>query len=70
MEKVRVQGETLVQAQSEMAEHMRKMSEDAAAPMMGHRGPDGRIAMVQRGSKRARIERTPEGISIVPEAMQ
>lgn len=70
MEKIRVQGETLAASQAEMSEHMRRMSEDAQAPVVGKRGPDGRIGSVQRGAKMMRVVRGPDGVSLVPETRQ
>lgn len=74
MEKIGAQGEALAQSQAEMAEMMRghqeRQAADAQAPVVGKRGPDGRIATVQRGGRTARVVRGPDGVQIVPETVQ
>ena len=70
MEKIRVQGESIAASQAEISENVRRMTEEAAQPVVGKRGPDGRIGSVQRGSKTMRVVRGPDGVTLVPEGMQ
>ena len=63
MEKIRVQGESIAATHAQM-------QKDADQPIVGKRGPDGRIGSVQRGSKTMRVQRGPDGMSLVPETRQ
>ena len=70
MEKIRVQGEMIAQTHGQMSEQMKRMQDDSQAPVVGKRGPDGRIGSVSRGGKTMRVVRGPDGVSLVPEGMQ
>jgi len=53
-----------------VSQHVQNAAMDAQSPVVGRRGPDGRIATVQRGGRTARVVRGPDGVSIVPETIQ
>jgi len=74
MAKIDAQGAALVESQAQMAQMMRDHQErqvaEAQAPVVGKRGPDGRIGSVQKGARTMRVMRGPDGVSLMPDGMQ
>ncbi len=74
MAKISEQGEALAQGQAQMAEalrgHQERQAQESQAPVVGRRGPDGRIGSVEKGGRTMRVVRGPDGVSLVPEALQ
>ena len=49
---------------------LQQLADDANAPVVSQRGPDGRVATVQKGARRMRVERGHGGVALVPETSQ
>ena len=66
--------QSMAEAHAQLAQavqaHLEKQAADSQAPVVGKRGPDGRIAVVQKGSRTMRVQRGPDGVTLLPEGLQ